>query len=95
MTVFSSSGIKDKENVDNCPLPVMLFLLKHCSEFRILDHELPGPSETTMDADFTRINYYTQLITDEKTPGSLKNTDFNDIWNIVAEVCRIILQKAF
>ncbi|VDI45623.1 Hypothetical predicted protein, partial [Mytilus galloprovincialis] len=78
------SGIVDEDDVINCPLPVMLFLLKHYWEFQILD-ELPDPSETSTDADLTRINHYTQFISDYETSGSLTTTNFNNIWDTVAE----------
>lgn len=92
--VVSPSRINGKDNVDNCSLPIMLLLLKQCQKFRILE-ELPDPSDTTNDADLTRINYYTTLIGDEKTPRSITTSNFNDIWNIVAEVYMFLITLAF
>ncbi|CAG2245088.1 unnamed protein product [Mytilus edulis] len=74
-----------KDNVDNYSLPELLFILKHRWNFQILDDELPHQSETSIDADLTRINYYTRLIVDPKTDKSLTSTAFNDIWDKVSE----------
>lgn len=71
----------------------MLLLLKHYRDIRILDDKLPVPSDTSIDADLTRIKYYSQLIVDQKATGLSISTSFNDIWNCVSEVYRLIIKK--
>lgn len=63
----------------------MIFLFKYVG-FKILDDTLPAQSDTSTAADLTRINYYTQFISEKKT-RSLNSTELDVIWKIVAEVC--------
>ncbi|VDI34588.1 Hypothetical predicted protein [Mytilus galloprovincialis] len=77
--------VDNNDKDDICDVPLMMFLLKYVGKFQILDYELPGQSDTTIDADLTRINYYTQFIVENQT-RSLDTTAMNDIWYTVTEV---------
>ncbi|XP_063410223.1 uncharacterized protein LOC134693371 [Mytilus trossulus] len=68
----------------------MMFLLKHDKGFRILDKELPDPIDTSIDADLTRIYFYTQFIVDNTTTKSFDTSAFLEIWDtIVKAIVRI------
>ncbi|CAG2227725.1 unnamed protein product [Mytilus edulis] len=84
-SILPPAVIKDNTDGDYCAVPLMLLLLKHYRDIRILDDKLPVPSDTSIDADLTRIKYYTQLIVDQKATGLSISTSFNDIWNCVSE----------
>lgn len=78
-------AVKDV-NPENCDLPLMLFLLKHDKGFRILDKELPDPKDTSIDADLTRMYFYTHFIVDYTTTRSLDTSAFIEIWDTIVKV---------
>lgn len=82
--MYLSAAEEGDDILDNCDVPLMLFLLKQ--EFKISDDKLPSPSSVSKNADITRINYYTQFIVNRKSTRSLEDTDFKDIWDTVVEV---------
>lgn len=80
---------------DKLDVPLMLFLMKHTRQVKVLQNVKPDQYDVSIHADMTRINYYTNFIVVNRKKGLSSSDDFEEIWETVSGVSMLFLIKVY
>lgn len=92
---FLSDFLGIIKSVDDMDVPLMLFVMKQKRQVKVLQNVIPDPSDVSIHADMTRINYYTNFIVDNRYKGLSSSDDFEKIWKTVSGVSMLFLLKVY